>query len=71
MNPQRIGGIVLLVAGVTLLIFGMNASHSAADRWSNFFTGHFTDATTWYILGGVALGVVGLIVTMFAGRKAM
>jgi succinate dehydrogenase hydrophobic anchor subunit len=50
MNSQRITGTVLLVVGVILLTLGMNASHSAADRWSNFFTGHFTDATMWFAL---------------------
>jgi hypothetical protein len=69
MNLQRISGIVMLVVGVTLLIIGMNASSSVADRWSNFFTGHFTDTTTWYILGGAILGVIGLILAVFAGRK--
>ena len=69
MIPQRIGGIVLLVVGVILFIIGMNASDSLADRFSNFFTGHFTDATVWYIIGGVALAVLGLVLVMFGGRK--
>jgi hypothetical protein len=70
MNPQRMLGIVLLVAGVILLIVGINASHSAADRWSNFFTGHFTDATVWYIVGGAASAVIGAMLFMFGGGKA-
>ena len=69
MIPQRIGGIVLLVVGVILFIVGMNASDSIADRFSDFFTGHFTDATVWYIIGGVALAVLGLVLVMFGGRK--
>lgn len=71
MNAQRIGGIVLLVAGVILFIVGMNASDSVADRFSNFFTGHFTDATVWYIIGGAAAAVVGLLLAIFAGRKSV
>ena len=70
MNTQRIGGIVLLVAGIILFIVGMNASHSAANRWSNFFTGHFTDATMWYILGGIVSAVAGLSLLAFGGREA-
>ena len=70
MNPQRIAGIVLLAAGVVLFVVGMNASHSVADRWSNFFSGHFTDATVWYIVGGIAAAFVGLILAMFGGRNA-
>jgi hypothetical protein len=67
MNPQRISGTVLLVVGVILLIVGMNASHSVADRWSNFFTGHFTDTTVWYIVGGGAAAVFGLMLVLFGG----
>jgi hypothetical protein len=70
MNPQRIGGIILLVAGIILLIVGLNASHSVADRWSNFFTGHFTDATVWYIVGGVVSAVGGVVLVLFGGRTA-
>jgi len=69
MNPQRIGGIVLLAAGVVLFVVGMNASHSVADRWSNFFSGHFTDATVWYIVGGVVAAVAGLLMLVFNGRE--
>ena len=67
MNPQRFIGMALLVGGIALLIIGMNASHSAADRWSNFFTGHFTDATVWYIVGGIASAVCGMSMFMFGG----
>jgi len=70
MNSTRITGIVLLVAGAALFIVGMNASHSAADRWSDFFTGHFTDATVWYIVGGIALAAVGALLLLFMGRRA-
>jgi uncharacterized membrane protein len=68
MTQQRIIGIVLLVAGVALLVFGLNASHSVADRVSNTFTGRFTEATTWYIIGGIAAGVIGLIILIGGAR---
>jgi hypothetical protein len=54
MSPQRILGIVLLVAGLIFLTIGMNASHSAADQVSSTFTGRFTGHTTWYMAGGGA-----------------
>jgi uncharacterized membrane protein len=60
-NNQRVIGIVLLVVGVVLLIVGLNASDSAADRWSNFFTGHYTDTTVWYIVAGIGAAVGGLV----------
>ena len=68
MNPQRIFGIVLLVVGVILLIVGMNSSHSVVDQVSNTFTGRFTQATTWYIVGGIVLGLLGLFMALFGRR---
>ncbi len=72
MNPNRIIGVVLLVVGVALLIIGLNSSHSVADRLSNTFTGRFTDSTTWYIVGGIGLSVLGLLLgaMSFRGKNA-
>ena len=69
MSPQRILGIVLLVVGVAVLIYGVNASHSMADRMSDTFTGRFTEATTWYIIGGAASGLLGLLLVAFGGGR--
>lgn len=71
MSPQRIAGIALFVIGVVLLVIGMNASDSVADRWSNFFTGHFTDTTMWYIVGGIAMIIIGLPLAAWGGRKSI
>ena len=68
MSPQRILGIVLLIVGVIALVMGMNASHSVADQVSNTFTGKFTEATTWYILGGIASAIIGLLMVLFGVR---
>ena len=68
MSPQRILGIVLLVVGVILLIIGMNASHSVSDQVSHTFTGRFTQATTWYIVGGIASALLGLLLVLFRVR---
>jgi len=69
MSPQRILGFVILAVGIALFIIGMNASHSAADRWSNFFTGHFTDNTVWYIVGGIGAAVGGFMLLMTGGGR--
>ncbi|HZK82489.1 MAG TPA: DUF3185 family protein [Humisphaera sp.] len=66
---KRIIGIVALVVGVALVVIGMNASHSLADQVSNTFTGRFTQATTWYIVGGLAAGVFGIAMLAMGGRK--
>ena len=70
MSPQRIVGIVLLVVGVVVLIIGMNASHSISDQVSKGFTGRFTEATTWYIVGGIAAAIVGLLLVVLGVRKS-
>jgi hypothetical protein len=64
MSTQRIFGIVMLVVGAILLIVGMNASHSAADQISNTFTGRFTHETAWYIFGGGAAALFGLLLAV-------
>lgn len=68
MSPQRITGILLLVIGVVLLIIGMNASHSVSDQVSRTFTGRFTQATTWYIVGGIASALIGLLLMVIGVR---
>ena len=69
MMKNRIVGVVLLAVGLLLVIVGLNASHSIADRVSNTFTGRFTEATSWYILGGGAVALMGLFMALFGGRR--
>jgi hypothetical protein len=64
----RILGIVILVVGIALLVVGLNSSHSVADRVSDTFTGRFTQATTWYIVGGIAALVGGAALLFTGGR---
>jgi drug/metabolite transporter (DMT)-like permease len=68
MSTQRLLGIVLLLAGAALVVVGMNASDSLADRASNFFTGQFTDSTMWYLFGGIAVACAGLLL-LVRGRR--
>jgi len=69
MNSQRIAGIVILVVGVVLFVVGMNSSNSVADQVSNTFTGRFTQATTWYIIGGIGTSLLGLLLLLGLGSK--
>ena len=69
MNLQRIVGVVLLVVGVILLSVGINASHSLADQVSNTFTGRFTQATTWYVVGGIASALLGVLMVLVDLRR--
>jgi len=64
MSVARILGVVLLVAGIVLIIVGVIASRSLADSLSTVFRGRLTQQTLWYILGGAASAVVGLLLAI-------
>ena len=51
--------VAFLVIGVILLVFGVNAYHSASSNVSRFFTGAPTDKALWLLIGGVVAGIVG------------
>ena len=53
-----------MVAGIVLIIMGIVASRSLADNLSTVFRGRLTNQTLWFILGGVASAVVGLLLTL-------
>ena len=53
--------IVLLVAGIALVIFGLGSTDSIQNAFSRVFTGHYTERTTWMIVCGCVLVAVGLL----------
>ncbi|HEX5050233.1 MAG TPA: DUF3185 family protein [Planctomycetota bacterium] len=61
-------GIALLVIGVILLVFGLNARDSMASSVKEAFTGNPTDRAIWLLVGGAALTVVGGA-TLFVGNR--
>jgi hypothetical protein len=70
MVPQRIAGLILLAVGITLFIFGLNATHAIADSVEKSFTGRYTDKTMWYIVGGLALALTGAGLASFGVRRS-
>jgi uncharacterized membrane protein YidH (DUF202 family) len=60
---NKIVSIALLVGGVVLMIFGINATNSFSSDVSRFFTGSPTDKAVWMIIGGVVATVAGLVLT--------
>jgi len=70
MNSRRSIGFALLVVGVLLLAFGLNATDSLGDSVNEGLTGRYTDRTMWYILGGSALAVLGGGMALFGGGRA-
>jgi hypothetical protein len=64
MSIPRIFGVLLLIAGVVLIVIGVVASRSLADNLSTVFMGRLTQHTMWYIFGGIATAVVGLVLAI-------
>lgn len=63
-------GIALLAVGIMLIIFGVNASNSFDSSMSRFFSGHPTNETVWFLVGGVAACIVG-VVALLRGPKSV
>jgi hypothetical protein len=57
---NRILSLALLVGGVVLIVYGINASDSLGSDFSRFFTGSPTDKTIWLLLGGTVAAVLGV-----------
>ena len=56
---NKLISLVLLVVGISLLIYGVSASDSLGSDFSRFFTGSPTDKTMWLLIGGAAASVAG------------
>jgi LPXTG-motif cell wall-anchored protein len=70
-DMQSVVGVALLVVGVVLIIFGMQASASVGSRLSEFFTGTPSDRTVWLLIAGVAAAVVGLGLLLVGRRRTL
>jgi hypothetical protein len=53
--------VALLVGGIVLIIFGVNASNSFGSDISRLFTGAPTDKAVWMLIGGVVAAVAGVV----------
>ncbi len=69
MHPVHIVGIVALVVGISLIALGYNASQSLTEELSESLTGRYSDATTWYFIGGVASATLGLLLAVFGKKR--
>lgn len=52
--------IALLVGGIILIVFGMNARDSLSSDVSRVFTGAPTNKAIFMLVGGVVAAVIGL-----------
>ncbi len=67
---NKLISIALLILGVIIFGYGLNASDSIGSGFSRLFTGAPTDNTIWLLVGGglaIAIGAAGL----FRGSKAL
>ena len=65
---KKIIGVVSLVIGVLLLMWGHNMAESVNSQVKQIFTGAPTDRATYFYIGGVALGLFGFF-QIFWTRK--
>ncbi len=68
MSNNLIIGLVLLAVGITLLVMGNNMTESAGEGIRHAFTGDYSDKTTWFIIGGVAATVGGVVMSLLSFR---
>jgi hypothetical protein len=66
---NKIVSLALLVGGVVLIIFGVQATNSFSSDVSRFFTGSPTDKAVWMLIGGAVSTVVGLAGLALTGRS--
>lgn len=72
MNTHRLLGVALLCVGLFLLCFGLGATNTIGETITEGITGHYTDKTTWYIVGGSVVAVVGGLLAFFGrGRTSV
>lgn len=57
---NKIISIGLLAAGVILLVYGVNSSHSIGSEFSRFFSGAPLNKSVWLLVGGAVAVIVGL-----------
>ena len=66
---NKIVALALLVGGVVLIIFGIQATDSFSSDVSRFFTGSPTNKAVWMLIGGIVAAVIGLTMTLRSSKQ--
>lgn len=66
---NKILSLGLLIGGVVLIVFGVQATNSFSSDVSRFFTGSPTDKAVWMLIAGAVAAVVGLV-GVLSGRSS-
>ena len=69
MSGSRIVGVVVAIAGIALLVVGLNSSQAPVDQVAETLTGRFTHSTMVYLIAGI-VAIVGGGLLAFSGRRA-
>ena len=56
---NRTVSIIVLIAGIALLIFGISAADSVSSDLSRLFTGSPSGKAIWLLISGSVISVVG------------
>ena len=51
----RVLGTIVIFVGAVLVVLGIMATQKTGEKVMGEVTGHYTNTTVWYIVGGVAL----------------
>jgi hypothetical protein len=66
---NKVFSIVLLVAGIALIIMGVQGTNSFNSDVSRFFTGAPTDKAMWMLFGGIIAAAAGFAMTFRGSRN--
>ena len=66
---NKILSLALLIGGIILIAYGINASESIGSDISRFFNGSPTDRTIWLLIGGIVTAVIGAGGLLRSGRS--
>jgi uncharacterized membrane protein YidH (DUF202 family) len=66
---NKIVSLALLVGGVVLIIFGIQATESFSSDVSRFFTGSPTNKAVWMLIGGIVAAIVGPTMTLRSSKQ--
>ena len=68
---NRVVAIIILVAGIILVAYGINASNSVGSGLSRAFTGAPSDKSMWILTTGAILAIFGLAGSIRGGRSRL